>query len=100
MPKTDPTLFPDRDPVARTASKPPGAVVSGTAVNIPYSCPNCGRRVKVAAGVEKFGEPDGWEFYGEAGNRAILCQGEQGGRSYYHFRAGQSSRLAWIRSEV
>ena len=96
---TDPTLFPDRAPVARTAPKPTGAVVSGTAVDIPYACPNCGRKVKAAAGVDKFGEPPAWEFWGKEGNRFMVCEGTSNGRQFYHFRAGSSHRLAWIRKE-
>lgn len=54
-------------------------------------CPDCGQRCAVQATVTKWLEPAGWDFYGQAGDRAIKCQGAH----FVHFRAGRQDRLAW-----
>ena len=56
-------------------------------------CPNCGTRCASQATVSEWLQPEGWHFYGEAGNRGIKCQGKH----FVHFRAGEQNRIAWVK---
>jgi hypothetical protein len=66
-------------------------------------CPNCGARVSTSAVVNEFLAPQGWIFYGRAGERWIKCQGESGAIPFVHFitlvNGRQDNRLAWIKPE-
>lgn len=65
------------------------------------TCPTCGAGIKAQATVEVFGQPAQWQFWGRAGERWRVCEGEQGGYRYVHFwtlfDGRRNDRLAWIK---
>jgi len=64
------------------------------------TCPSCGQTVNSTAIVTAFNDPDGWQFWGEKGQRWIVCRSD----SYVHFRVTlgrkQQHRLAMIHGHV
>lgn len=60
-------------------------------------CPNCGQTVNSTALVDAFNDPANWQFWGDQGQRWIVCRGA----AYVHFRVNvngrQQHRLAIVR---
>jgi hypothetical protein len=87
----------------KTMPKPKEVMTESNALFLPR-CPLCDAPVTTQATVEKFGAPQGWTFYGTAGERWIKCRGESGVHPFVHFITlinGRSDhRLAWIKPEV
>jgi hypothetical protein len=67
-------------------------------------CPLCGATIQTQATVNEFLAPQGWTFYGRAGERWIKCRGETGAVPFVHFitlvNGRQDNRLAWIKPEA
>lgn len=67
------------------------------------ACPMCGVAIHASAIVSAFNEPDGWDFWGEAGQRWIVCQRAKNGKIHemIHFRVivggRDNHRLAMIK---
>ena len=91
--KKDDALFPDRPAQPRQDITPPVSRADIRPSPVTAVCPHCGKRANGAAIVAAFNSPPEWHFWGETGNRGILCQAE----NFVHFRAGRDNRLAWIR---
>jgi len=62
-------------------------------------CPTGTRKMLLRATVDEFNAPPGWQFYGETGNRFIVCDETIDGRRYVHFRVGRTHRLAVVRNK-
>lgn len=64
------------------------------------SCPQCHASINGSAIVDAFNDPDTWQFWGERGQRWIVCQAA----GYVHFRVKlgrkDQHRLAIIRGHA
>ena len=90
----DDDLFPPRSSQPRLDITPPPSRADIRPSPVTAVCPKCGKRADGAAIVDAWNSPAEWTaFYGEKGNRGILCKGD----GFVHFRAGRDRRIAWIR---
>jgi hypothetical protein len=84
----------------KSPPKPKEVKTEATALFLPR-CPLCDAPISTQATVEKFGAPQGWQFYGATGERWIKCRGESGAHPFVHFITlinGQpDNRLAWLK---
>jgi hypothetical protein len=66
-----------------------------------HACPECSTAITAQTIVDTFGQPDGWQFWGEEGNRWRKCSGTRDGYGWVHFivvsNGRKTHRLAWIR---
>jgi hypothetical protein len=82
-----------------------GPKVTGAAVPISsHACPNCGAVITAQAIVDGFGQPEGWLFWGEQGQRWRKCSGGRDGYTWIHFIVASNNgrkvhRLAWVKSK-
>jgi hypothetical protein len=86
-------LFPPRPSQPRLDITPPSSSADIRPSPVTAVCPECGKRADGAAIVDAWNSPAEWLFWGEKGNRGVLCEGD----GFVHFRAGRSKRIAWIR---
>ena len=62
-------------------------------VPVNATCTSCGQRIEQSAIVPAFGKPDGWQFYGEQGQRWQVCDVVDTTARRVHFKKRQAGRV-------